>query len=350
MFTGIDLYSDTMTRPTPAMKQAMMAAEVGDEQKDEDPTTLRLEARVAEITGLGAAMFFPTATLCNQVALKLLSKPGDELLAWEHCHLFFAEAGGPAIHSSLMARPIRSPDGVFTGRDVASTFRGATGPHYPVSRVLSVENTTNMGGGVAWPLDALDSVVETGRALGLKLHLDGSRLFNAAISSAVPPLRLTRGFDTVTLCFSKGLGCAAGAALAFAPEARAEVRRLKQLMGGALRQSGILAAGALYALDRHVERLQEDHDNARRLALGLVERVPWARVESPSPSTNMVFFEWSHPRLPAADLGKRLADRGLRFSRVGEHRFRAVTHLDVTAGDVDRASAILEETGRSADV
>lgn len=341
MFRGIDFYSDTMTRPTAAMKRAMCDAETGDEQKGEDPTTRRLEERVAEMLGTTAAMFFPSSTMSNQIALKAFSRPGDELIAASACHLFFAEAGGPAVHSGLMSRPIATPNGVFTGADLQRDFSPYAGPNFPRPRIVSIENTTNTGGGIAWPLEAIDSVAKVGRELGLHRHVDGSRLFNAAVKLGVPPRRLVEGYDTVTICFSKGLGCPTGAVLAYPKEAYAEIRRLKQMFGGAMRQSGMLAAAALHALDHHVDRLQDDHRNAQMLAEGLCELHPLLRVEKPVGAvTNMVYFEWGGD---PADFVARTEARGVRFSQMGNRRFRAVTHLDVTESQVREAISILKE-------
>lgn len=348
MFRGIDLYSDTMTRPTPAMRRAMAEAEVGDEQEGEDPTTARLEARAAELLGHSAAMFFPSATMANQIALRLHCEPGDELIADSGCHLFFAEAGGPAVHSGVMARGIPTANGVFTGEDVRRTYRAAKGPHYPISKIVSVENTTNMGGGIAWPEETLRSVVQTARELGLKLHMDGSRLFNAVVKQGTTAKAIASRFDTVTVCFSKGLGCPTGAVLAYDQANFPRVRRLKQLMGGAMRQSGILAAAALHALDHHVERLAEDHENAQRLAARLADGIPHVTVENHPPSTNMVFFHWTHPSVNASEFSARCKAQGLRFSRGGESRFRAVTHLDVQRADIDKAVDIVRTIAREA--
>jgi threonine aldolase len=345
MFKGIDFYSDTVTRPTAAMKKAMVEAEVGDEQKGEDPTTLRLEAKVAELLGHTGAMFFPSATMANEVALLELGSRGDELLAAAECHLFFAEAGGPAALVGLMTRAIPTANGIFTAQDVRATFRQAVGSHYPVSRVLSVENTTNMGGGYAWPLETLDSVLATARELKMVTHLDGSRLFNAATATGCAPKRITSGFDTATICLSKGLGCPAGAVLVFDQSRWASIRKLKQRMGGSLRQSGMLAAAGLYALENHVSRIEEDHTNARRLAEGLIG-MRGIEVENTTPSSNMVFFRWKSDRMTPEEFLETITRQGLRFSHVGPDRFRAVTHLDIRREDVEKAFSILKEVCR----
>jgi threonine aldolase len=278
--------------------------------------------------------------MANEIAIRLQCSPGEELMAAEDCHLFFAEVGGPAVHSGVTCKPIRTASGVFSGDDVRRHYRWSKGPHYPISRLVSVENTTNMGGGVAWTREQLGDVLKVAKELGLKAHLDGSRIFNAAAASGLTPTEIASGFDTVTVCFSKGLGCATGAILAFDQSQWDRVRRLKQLFGGAMRQSGILAAAALYALDHHVERLKEDHQNAKLLAerLGAI----WAlEVETKPPQSNMVFFRWKGTSLTDSDFLARCVERGLRFSHVGPNRFRAVTHMDVSREDMEKAAAIV---------
>ncbi|MCB0404586.1 MAG: hypothetical protein KDD51_07345, partial [Bdellovibrionales bacterium] len=253
----------------------------------------------------------------------------------------------PAKHAGVQTRMIPTPNGVFDTEAVTQHFNAIAGPHFMVSRLLSVENTTNLGGGVAWPRSTLASVVERAKSLGLKLHLDGSRLFNAAVASECEAKSLAAGFDTVTICFSKGLGCPTGAILAFEKSNWDRVRRLKQLMGGAMRQSGMLAAAALYALEHHVVRLHEDHENARLLAQGLAS-IPGLRVENEAPSTNMVFFENRHPKLDDVAFSQACERAGVRFSQVGRARFRAVTHLDVARTDIEKTLEILKKIGTQA--
>lgn len=342
MFKGIDLYSDTVTRPTPAMRKAIAEAEVGDEQKGEDPTTLRLEERVAKLLGHESAYFFPSATMANEIALKILSAPGDEILAYEQCHLFFAETGGPAVHAGLMTRPIPTESGIFDADLVKATYRLAKGAHYPNSTLLSVENTTNMGGGVAWPMDALVSVTRAARELEMKTHLDGSRLWNAVAKEGYSLKEVGSLFDAVTVCFSKGLGCPTGAVLAFPEKYRHTVRRLKQLFGGSFRQSGVLSAACLYALDNHMERIGEDHGNAKRLA-EILSEFSLIHVENPSPSTNMVYFRWNSRQVDTNKFLSACERKGLRFSSVGGNRVRAVTHLDVPRELIEKSRNIVKE-------
>ncbi|MES2616092.1 MAG: GntG family PLP-dependent aldolase [Bdellovibrionota bacterium] len=342
MFKGIDFYSDTMTKPTVEMKNAMLNAEVGDEQKGEDPTTLALEEMVAQMFGFETALFLPSSTMCNQIALKLHTEPGDELLAADNCHLFFAEAGGPAVHSALMAKPIFTTNGIFSGEDVLKTYRKIRGPHYPVSKLVSIENTTNMGGGVAWELESIREVLNVSKELGLKTHLDGSRLFNAVVKTSTPVKEIVKDFDTVTLCLSKGLGCPMGALLAFPKKHFEKVRRLKQLFGGSMRQSGIVAAAGIYALQNNINRLAEDHANATLLARKIHEELPLLKIETTNPSTNMVFFSWTGQKMSPTQFNELCIANGIRFSPVGENRFRAVTHLNISKEDVERAVKLLK--------
>lgn len=346
MFQGIDFYSDTITRPTAGMRKAIAEAVVGDEQLGEDPTTNTLEERMAGLLGHERAMFFASATLANEIALRMLTQPGDEILAFEQCHLYFAETGGPAIHAGLMTRMIQTDTGVFDGEAVRKGVRPTKGPHYPNTTLLSVENTTNMGGGVAWPMKNLKEVTETARAFGMKTHLDGSRLWNAVAKEKYALKEVGGLFDAVVVCFSKGLGCPTGAVLAFPAKYQDEVRRLKQLFGGAMRQSGILAAACLYALDHHQERIAEDHLNARRLAQALSE-FPQLQVETLEPSTNMVFFRWVGPNGSAETFLAACEKKGVRFGSVGGNRIRAVTHLDISAEAVEKTARVVREVIRT---
>ena len=341
MFQGIDFFSDTVTRPTPGMRKAMSEATVGDEQLGEDPTTRALEAKVADMVGHSASTFLPSATMANQIALQLHCRPGDEILAAESAHVFFAEAGGPAVHAGAQSRPIATTSGIFEGTQVRKGLR-PSGPHYPVTKLVVVENTANMSGGLAWPTAQLESVVGVARELKLKSHLDGARLFNAAAACGRSVKEIASPFDTVTLCLSKGLGCPMGAVLTFPEEKWNDVRRLKQRMGGAMRQSGVLAAAGLYALEHNVERLTEDHENARALREGL-QLIPAIEVEIQKDfiSTNMVFFQWKSKEMTAGEFLERSLAQGVRFCPAGENRFRAVTHLDIKRSDVERAISLV---------
>lgn len=342
MFQGIDLYSDTITRPTAAMKQAMLEAVLGDEQKGEDPTTRALEDKMANMLNKSSAMFFPSATMCNQVAVFLQTRASDEVIGADNCHIFGSEGGGIAFHSRVQARTIRTKDGTFAGTEVRERFRFGDSPHLPQSSLVLVENTTNAGGGMVWPKEKLSSVVAVSKELSLKLHLDGSRLFNAMVATSESLEHLTAGFDTVTICFSKGLGCPTGAILAFDREHWSYVRRLKQVFGGAMRQSGMLAAACLYALENHVEQLALDHKNARLLAEGLAQ-IKGVEVEDEAPKSNMVFFSIDEERMSPEDFLMTCKELGLRFSRAGANRFRAVTHRDVVLEQMEQAIGIVRK-------
>ncbi len=336
----IDLRSDTKTRPTPEMRAAIASAEVGDEQRREDPTVNELERRAAELLGQPEAVFVPTATMANEIALGCLGERGDEVVAEENSHIFVSELGGPAVHAGLMTRPLRCPAGRFTPRQLRETVRRTDRSHMPATKIVSVENTHNASGGRAWPLDELEAVVTTARELELRLHLDGARVLNAAVALGVPAAEIGRRFDTVTLCLSKGLGCPLGALVAGSPELMAEARRLKHLFGGAMRQAGIVAAAGVYALEHNIERLADDHARARRLAEGLYDAgVP---VDLDQVETNFVQVDVAPLGLSAEEALERLAQQGVGLSMtVHPTRLRAVTHLDIDDDDIERAAELI---------
>ena len=332
----IDLRSDTATRPTPAMRDAIASAEVGDEQKREDPTVNLLERRVAELLGHEEAVDVPTATMANEIALRLHGEPGDEVLAEEHSHILVAELGGPAAHSGFLTRPLPGDRGRLTPEQIRSKANTFEDLHTPRTRIVSIENTHNSSGGRVWPLEDIRAVADTCRELGLRLHLDGARLFNAAVALDVPAAEIAAPADTVTICLSKGLGCPLGALVAGSAEFMKRARRYKHFFGGAMRQAGIVAAAGVYALDHHVERLAEDHTRARRLAEG------FAAVGLPADpddvETNFVHLDVAPLGLTTADALARLRDAGVGLSgTVRPAILRAVTHLDVTDDDIERA-------------
>ncbi|HEY6888151.1 MAG TPA: GntG family PLP-dependent aldolase [Solirubrobacter sp.] len=330
--TLVNLYSDTQTRPSPAMRKAMAEAEVGDEQRFEDPQVTELCARVATLLGMEAAVFLPSGTMCNEIAFRLHIRPGgDEAILHRTSHPIIAEAGGPAAFAGAMMQPLDTPRGMFTGEDVAGALRYPD-RYSPRSRLVSVEQSTNMAGGRVWPLSQLRGVVSVAQEHGLRLHMDGARLMNAVVASGVPAAEMTRGFDTAWLDFTKGLGAPLGAVLAGSGALIDEAWRYKQMLGGALRQAGIVAAGALYALDHNVERLAEDHANARSLAVGLAA-VDGVTVDPGEIETNIVIFEVDDPEALCAGI-ERL---GVRMGTVGPRSVRAVTHLDVDAEGIQSA-------------
>jgi threonine aldolase len=336
----IDLRSDTKTKPTPEMRAAIAAAEVGDEQRREDPTVNELERRTAELLGQEEAVFVPTATMANEIALRTLAEPGGEVVAEENSHLFISELGGPAVHAGLMTRQLPCPNGRFTPDQLRATARRGDSTHTPPTRIVSVENTHNASGGRVWPLEEIDAIVATARELGLRLHLDGARVLNASVASGVPAARIAGGFDTVTLCLSKGLGCPLGALIAGSTELMVEARRLKHLFGGAMRQAGIVAAAGVYALEHNVERLADDHGRARRLGEGL--HAAGLPIDLEQVETNFVQLELTPLGLSADDALERLWQQGVGLSKTAhETRLRAVTHLDVDDDDIEQAVELI---------
>jgi threonine aldolase len=329
----IDLRSDTLTNPTRAMREAMANAEVGDEQKREDPTVNELERRGAEFLGQQESVFVPTATMANQIALNILGRPGDALLVERHAHIILSELGGPAVHSGLLTIQLHGTNGRFSPEQVVAEIRDRTSVHVPPTRIVAVENTHNSSGGRVWPLEEIRALSATCREHELAYHLDGARLVNAAVATNVPSAEIGREFDTVTLCFSKGLGCPLGALIAGSSELMQDARRAKHKFGGAMRQAGIVAAACLYALDHHVDRIAEDHARARRLAQGLVDA--GVRVDLEQVETNFVQIDVGSDR--AAAIERMKANGVLVSTTVHPTIVRAVTHLDVSDADVERA-------------
>ena len=333
----IDLRSDTLTQPTAEMRQAIAGAAVGDDQKREDPTVNELERRGAEFLGHEEAVFLPTATMANQIALQILGRPGDALLVERHAHIMLSELGGPAAHSGLLTIGLEGTNGRFSPDQVVSEIRDRTSVHVAPTRLVTVENTHNSSGGRVWPLEEIDAIVATCREHDLAVHLDGARLVNAAVACGVAPARIGGAFDTVTLCFSKGLGCPLGALIAGSHELMAEARRGKHFFGGAMRQAGIVAAAALYSLDHHVDRIADDHSRARRLGEGLA--AAGVNVDLDQVETNFVQIDVGPDRADAID---RMKERGVLVSTtVHPTLVRAVTHLDVTDDDVETAIAAI---------
>src|SRR5215831_6491922 len=330
----IDLYSDTMTRPTPEMRRFMCEADVGDEQKHEDPTVNLLQEMVADLLGKEDAVFLPSGTMCNEIAMRVHCRPGEEMLAHRTAHPIHFESGGPGALAGVNVRPLDGPRGQYD----AATLEDAIRPdfrHFPKSRLVWVEQTSNLGGGSIWPLDRVRAVTEVARRHRLATHLDGARLMNAVVASGVAAREWASHFDSAWIDFTKGLGAPVGAVLAGSREFIADAWRLKQQMGGAMRQAGIIAAGGVFALRHHVERLAEDHANARRLAEGLAP-LPGVDIDPAAVETNLVFFDLKGS-VDAPALVERLLARGVRIGALGRRTLRAVTHLDVSAAQIDRA-------------
>lgn len=334
----INLYSDTQTRPTPAMKDAMMRAEVGDEQHGDDPTVTALCDRVAALLGKEAAIFLPSGTMCNVIAILTHCRPGHEVIAHEASHILVSEGGAHAAVSGVQILPLRGEKGRFGADDVRAVVRPRR-RHSPEQRLLEVEQTANVGGGAVWPRAELEAVVAVAREQEWATHMDGARLMNACVASGIPPHQMTVGFDSVWIDFTKGLGAPLGAVLAGDAAFIDQAWRWKQRLGGAMRQAGICAAACLYALDHHVERLAQDHTNARTLAHGLA-RIPGVAVETPE--TNLVYFDPAGAGVSAAELVTRMRSRGVQLSLLGG-RVRACTHLDVGPPMIDEAVALVSE-------
>jgi threonine aldolase len=343
----IDLRSDTVTQPTAEMRRAIADAQVGDEQKREDPTVLELQRRVAELLGQEAAVFLPTATMANQIALKLHGRPGDVLVAEEHAHVLVYEYGGVAAHAGLVTRGLAGTGGRLSSEQIRAAATPSTKAADQRVSVVSLENTHNNAGGRVWPLAELEDVVATARELGLAVHLDGARLLNASVALGAEPAIIASQFDTVTLCLSKGLGCPLGALLAGSRDSLDRAWREKHLFGGAMRQAGIVAAAGVYALDHHVDRLADDHARARRLAERLVEAglpVDLARVE-----TNFVQIDLAPVELDRDEALALLRTAGVGLSAtIHPTVVRAVTHLGVTDEDIERAAELIPRALRVA--
>jgi threonine aldolase len=334
----VDLYSDTVTRPTADMRRFMCEAEVGDEQKMEDPTVNLLTEMVAELLGKEAAVFLPSGTMCNEISLRVHARPGEEVIAHQTAHPIHFESGGPGALAGVNMRAVDGPRGQFDAAAVEAAVRPPF-RHFPRTRLLWVEQTSNLGGGSVWPLARIEAVTAVARRHGLATHLDGARLMNAVVASGVSARDYAAPFDSAWIDFTKGLGAPVGAALAGSREFIDEAWRLKQQMGGAMRQAGIIAAGGIYALRHHVKRLADDHANARRLAQGLAE-LPGVRIDSATVETNIVFFETS---ANAAEAVEHLLAHGVRMGALGPHTIRAVTHLDVDAAGIERALTVARE-------
>lgn len=331
----INLYSDTQTLPTEAMRRAMAAAPVGDEQRGEDPSVNRLCERVADLLGKEAAVFLPSGTMCNEVAILVHCRPGDEIIADRTAHILNFEGGAPGALAGVQIQGVPGVRGIYGPAEVEAAIR-AESRYFPRSRLVAVEQTANLGGGTVWPVETLAAVGDAARRHGLATHMDGARLMNAVVASGRPAAEHAAAFDSVWIDLSKGLGCPVGAVLAGSADLITEAWRWKQRLGGAMRQAGILAAAGLHALDHHVDRLAEDHANARRFAEA-VAALPGVRLDPATVETNIVFFDLEETAPDAASVAKAMEDREVVIGAMGPRTLRAVTHLDVSEQDVDVA-------------
>jgi threonine aldolase len=332
----IDLRSDTVTKPSTAMRAAIAQAEVGDDLLDGDPTTRRLEDRIAELLGMEAALFFPSGVQANQAALWLLTEKGTEVVVEADSHLVHYEKAALAALSGVQIRPVQTPDGLLTGALLRAAWR--VPPHLPRISAVVAENTHNVAGGMVMRPPVWDGVTAEAQEWSVPVHLDGARLWNAAVALDLPPSRLTRGATTVMVSLSKGLGCPVGSCLAASRDLVREAREVRRRLGGAMRQTGILAAAGLYALDHHLPHLAYDHAHAALLAERLVGH---PGIEPVPPETNIVMLDLRPPAPAAADAARRLAGAGVQLVAFGPARLRAVTHLDVTRADIERAAAVI---------
>jgi threonine aldolase len=329
----IDLRSDTVTLPTPAMRQAMFSAELGDDVFGEDPTVNRLEAIAAGRMGQEAGLFVASGTMGNLVALLTHCGRGDEVILGDQAHTYFYEVGGSAAVGGIHPRPLRNrPDGSIDPAEIEDAIR-ADNVHFPRTRLIALENTHNRCDGAPLSPDYMAQVGAIARRHGLKVHLDGARIFNAAIALGVDPGELTRDVDSVTFCLSKGLAAPVGSVLCGPRDFIAEARRNRKMLGGGMRQAGVIAAAGIVALEQMVDRLAEDHANARRLAHGLAG-LPGIQIDPAKVRTNILYFELNHPRVRPADLATALRSEGILIT-AGSPRIRLVTHYGITAGDVE---------------
>ena len=337
----IDLFSDTKSRPSDAMKKAMVEAELGDEQADEDPTTIELCDHVADLLGKEKALFLPSGTMCNQIALAIHCRPGDEIIAEETAHIINFEVGGAAVLANAMIRPVKGTNGLFALDQLEAALRPAF-RHAPKSRLVSVEQTSNLGGGSVWPLERLKSISGFARDHQLLVHMDGARLMNAVVASGVSAKEYGAQVDTVWIDLSKGLGCPVGGVLAGSAAFIQEAWQWKQRLGGSMRQSGIIAAAGLYALKHNVARLAEDHDNAKFLAHRLAD-IPGLEIDPARVETNIILLRVTSDKMSAHQVADTLAAQGIRIGAMTDRTARLVTHLDVDRRGVTEAGDAIAE-------
>ena len=338
----IDLRSDTVTKPSAAMRRAMAEAEVGDDVYGEDPTVTRLEARTAELLGKEAAVFVPSGTMANQIGVGINTRPGDELLCCSTAHVYVWEAGGIARLSGVTARTFEGDGGILRLADIAGAIRPSHDAHYVRTRLVCLENTHNRGGGRVHSIESIKEISRWAREHNLAMHLDGARLMNAVVASGITAAEWARHFDTVSICFSKGLGAPVGSALAGTADAIGKVRRLRKLFGGGMRQAGILAAAALYALENNVQRLAEDHENARLLADAFAGTDGFA-LESGPVMTNLVWVKVDVSMGTAAEVAAYLKSRNILVTVIGAQVLRACTHLDISREATEYAASVIRD-------
>jgi threonine aldolase len=337
----IDLRSDTVTSPSPGMRQAMAAAPVGDDQYGEDPSVNRLQERIAELLGKETALFLPSGTMANQIGLKILTRPGDDVVVGEEAHIVWHESGAAAANSGVQFTVV-GRGGLFTAADLRAAYKAPGHIVFPPTTLVAIENTHNRGGGVIFPQAEAIAIGEGARALGLATYLDGARLFNAAAATGRSLAELAAPFDVVSVALSKGIGCPVGSLIAGRHDHTDRARRARRMFGGAMRQSGILAAAGLYALEHNLSRLVEDHANARLIAERLAD-LPGVELELATVQSNIVIFRMEPEAADAATVVERAQAEGVLVSAFGVRTVRAVTHLDVSRDQCQRAAELLAE-------
>lgn len=337
----IDLRSDTVTRPSARMREAMANAEVGDDVYGEDPTVNLLEQHAAELLGKEAALFVPTGTMGNTIAVKLHTRHGEEVLCDVRAHILDWELSMLAWFSGCLVRPVSTQDGILTWERIEPALR-SFGPHNAPTTLISLENTHNMAGGTVYPLEVIDDICERAHDRGIKVHMDGARIFNASVATNTPVARIARDMDSIMFCLSKGLGAPVGSMLAGTRDTIAQGRLYRKRLGGGMRQAGVLAAAGLIALAESPARLNEDHENARFLA-GKLAQLPGIQIDPTAVRTNIVIFDISTLGITAAELSRELKAQGILANGVDEKRVRIVTHLDLSRADCERASDVLAE-------
>lgn len=337
----IDLRSDTVTRPTAGMRKAMAEAKVGDDVFDEDPTVHRLQEKLADMLCKEAALFVPSGTMSNQIGVRVHTQPGDEVLCDADCHIYNYEAGGPAIHSGVTCRTIEGDFGILDVSQLEDKIRPIN-EHLVRTQLVCLENTHNRGGGKVYPLEKIQAISAWARSNGLAMHLDGARLWNAIVATGISARDWAEPFDTVSVCFSKGLGAPVGSALAGPRDLLRKGRFVRKLFGGGMRQAGVIAAAALYALENHIDRMADDHRNAQTIAAAIAD-TPGLELCPPEVETNLIWFNIDPDMGNAKDLTASLKADGVLVHPLGPHRLRACTHLDVSSAQAERAAETLRK-------
>ncbi len=340
----IDLRSDTVTKPTPAMRQAMMAAEVGDDVFGEDPTVNALQEKAAQLLGKEAAIFVASGTMANQLSIKAHTQPGDEVIIEAGSHAMNFEGGAGAVLSGVQFFGIPGNRGIIDVAQVEAAIR-PDDAHFPVSRLIIIENTHNRGGGTVFPLSKILEIRELANRRGLRMHMDGARLWNACVAAGISPAQYAAPFDSISVCLSKGLGCPAGSLVVGSKDFIKRVHRLRKMVGGGMRQIGFLAAAGIYALDHHIERLEEDHRKAKRLAHGLAE-IKNIKINPTEVETNILYFDVSPAEKTAQEVVLACRQKGVLLHATGKTRIRCVTHLDVSFADIDHALQVFDQVMR----